>query len=267
MKRCVRALTLIGLLAPGLLVRPADAASSAPSDQDAVANSAPDSTAWPAPIDDRVNHSYALFDLLEYQRLRGGIDAFRWSALGWHGGDVNRFWLKSEGSLYSSSRQGGQADVQALYGRLISPYFDFQTGLRVEDHIENGHVTRVFAVVGLQGLSPYRFDLEPQLFLSNKGKLSTRFTGTYEANLSQRWILQPRFETEIAFQKDEAFGVDRGVNDAEVGVRLRYEARREFAPYVGVSFAQSFGATKSRAIREGGTPNQLQFVIGLRWWR
>ena len=267
MKGGVRVLALIGLLAPGLLVRPADAASPAPADQEGVANSSPGSAAWPAPIDDNVNHSYTLFDLLEYQRLRGGIDAFRWSALGWHGGDVNRFWLKSEGSLYSSSKQGGQADVQALYGRLISPYFDFQTGVRVEDHIENGHVTRVFAVVALQGLSPYRFDLEPELFLSNKGKLSTRFTGTYEANLSQRWILQPRFETEIAFQKDEAFGVDRGVNDAEIGVRLRYEAHREFAPYVGVSFTQSFGATKSRVTREGGTPNELQFVIGLRWWR
>jgi copper resistance protein B len=265
--RSAPALALIGLLAAGWSVRPADAAPSPPTDQEAVANSTPRSAAWPVPVDDRVNHSYTLFDLLEYQRLRGGIDAFRWSALGWHGGDVNRFWFKSEGSLYSSSTQGGQADVQALYGRLISPYFDFQTGVRVEDHIENGHVTRVFAVVALQGLSPYRFDLEPELFLSNKGKFSTRFTGTYEANLTQRWILQPRFEAELAFQKDEAFGVDRGVNDAEIGLRLRYEARREFAPYIGVSLAQSFGATKSRVTREGGTPNQLQFVIGLRWWR
>lgn len=224
------------------------------------------SAAWPEPVDDRVHYTYTLFDLLEYQRLRGDIDAFRWSTYGWRGGDVNRFWFKSEGSMYSSSRQGGEGDLQALFGRLISPYFDLQTGLRAETHIENASVTRVFAVIGLQGLAPYRFNIEPELFLSNKGKFSGRFTGSYDTLISQRWILQPRFETEFAFQKDEPFGVDPGITEAEIGLRLRYEARREFAPYVGVSFAQSFGATQYRIIREGGIPNQLQFVMGLRWW-
>ena len=222
--------------------------------------------AWPQPVDDNVAYTYTLFDLLEYQRLRTGINAFRWSTLGWHGGDFNRFWFKSEGSMYSSSRQGGEGDLQALYGRLISPFFDLQAGLRVEEHFEQANVTRVFAVIGLQGLAPYRFDLEPELFLSNKGKFSARFTGSYDMLITQRWVLQPRFETEIAFQKDEAFGVDRGINEAEVGLRLRYEVRREYAPYIGVSFAQSFGATKYRILREGGIPNQLQFVIGLRAW-
>ena len=220
----------------------------------------------PNPIDDTAKRSYALVDLLEYQRTRG-IDVLRWDASGWYGGDKRRLWFKSEGEQYSKGRAGGEADLQALYGTLVSPFFDLQAGMRVETHFERTTVTRGFAVLALQGLAPYGFEVEPEVFLSNKGKVSMRFRGSRDLLLSQRLILQPRVESEIAFQKDEIFGVDSGVNTAEAGLRLRYEIRRELAPYVGVAFRQSFGAAKARVLREGGTPNQLQFVIGLRFWR
>ena len=221
--------------------------------------------ASPSPVGDSEKYTYVLVDLLEYQRTRG-VDVLRWDATGWHGGDRQRLWFKSEGERYSSAGEGGEADLQALYGKLISPYFDLQAGLRVETHFERTNVSRGFAVLALQGLTPYRFEIEPELFLSNKGKVSMRFKASHEWQLTQRLILQPRAETEIAFQRDESFGVDRGVNDAEAGLRLRYEIRREVAPYAGVSFRQSFGAAKDRVLREGGIPNQLQFVFGLRFW-
>src|SRR5581483_1307663 len=147
-------------------------------------------------------------------------------------------------------------------------FFDFQIGARVEQRYERGaSPTRVFAAVGFQGLAPGRFDIEPTLFLSNKGKVSGRFTATVDLYKTQRLILQPRFETEFAAQRDDAFGVERGINDVEVGLRLRYEIRREFAPYIGVSYQQSLGATRSRLIREGGGANELQIVVGVRMWR
>jgi copper resistance protein B len=220
---------------------------------------------WPSPVADNANYSYVLFDLLEFQRIRG-INALRWDALGWYGGDKRRLWIKSEGEQYTSSRTGGEADVQALYGKLIAPFFDLQAGVRYEKHFETNNPQRVFAVVGLQGLAPGRFDIEPAFSVSNKGKTSVRFSGTYDTLLTQRLILQPRFETEIAFQRDSEFGVVRGVNDVEIGLRLRYEIRRELAPYFGVTFRQSFDATAQRVQREGGVPNALEFVIGLRMW-
>jgi copper resistance protein B len=220
---------------------------------------------WPSPVDDSANYSYVLFDLLEFQRIRG-INALRWDVLGWYGGDKQRLWIKSGGEQYGSSRTGGEADVQALYGKLIAPYFDLQAGVRFEKHFEGNNPQRVFAVVGLQGLAPGRFDIEPAFSISNKGKTSVLFTGTYDTLLTQRLILQPRFETEIAFQRDNEFGVPRGLNSVEVGLRLRYEVRRELAPYFGVTFRQSFDVTAQRVLREGGVPNALEFVIGLRVW-
>ena len=220
---------------------------------------------WPGPVADNARYSYALLDLLEFQRIRN-INAVRWDGVAWYGGDNHRLWIKSEGEQYSSSRTGGQFDIQALFGKLVSPFFDLQAGVRYEKHVESNNPQRVFAVIGLQGLAPGRFDIEPAFFVSNKGKTSFNFTGTYETLLTQRLVLQPRFDTEIAFQRDSEFGVSRGVNDVEFGLRLRYEVRREFAPYIGLTFRQSFDATAQRVTREGGVPNALEFVVGLRVW-
>lgn len=221
---------------------------------------------WPEPVADDARYASFLSDLLEGQRI-AGVNAARWDFLGWYGGDTRRLWFRSEGVVYPSGDPGGEADVQVLYGTLVLPFFDLQIGGRVEQHYERGtSPVRVFAVVGLQGLSPGRFEVEPALFLSNKGKVSGRFTASVDLYQTQRLVLQPRFETEIAAQQDEEFGVERGISDAELGLRLRYEIRREYAPYVGVSYRQSFGATRNRVEREGGTPNEVQFVFGVRTW-
>ena len=221
---------------------------------------------WPSPVADDARFTSVLFDVLEYQRVGSG-DAARWDLVGWWGGDWRRFWLKSEGNLYSGRDNGGQWDVQALYGKLISPFFDLQLGIRVEQHMEiDAEPTRAFAVVGVQGLAPYRVEIEPALFLSNKGKVSGRLTASHDTLFSQRLILQSRFETEVAAQRDAEFGVESGINDAELGMRLRYEVRRELAPYVGLSYRRSLGAARDRVRREGGRPNELQAVVGLRTW-
>lgn len=226
-----------------------------------------DRTGWPSPTADNATYSLALFDLLEYQRVQT-VNALRWDFLNWRGGDRRRFWAKSEGELNLGARLGGEADLQLLYGKLVSPFFDLQVGARVEQHYERAaRPVRAFAAVSLQGLSPGRFDVEPALFLSNKGKVMGRFTGSLDLYRTQRVILQPRLETEFAVQRDAEFGLERGLNDVELGVRVRYEIRREVAPYLGVAYRQSFGATRERVLRERGAPNELQVAAGVRVWR
>ena len=221
---------------------------------------------WPSPTADSETNGFLLFDNFEYQSGHGP-DALRWDILGWRGGDVHRFWFKTEGRQISSTSQGSEYEVQALYGKLIAPFFDLQAGIRFDQRLERDNKPRrVYAVLGLQGLSPYRFEIEPTLFLSQKGKLSGRFTGTYDILLSQRLILQPRLEANVAAQKDEEIGIGAGFNDAEVGFRLRYEIRRRFAPYIGVTWKESFGATHKLTLREGGDPTHFAVVVGVRTW-
>lgn len=208
-------------------------------------------TDWPDPVADSATYAFALFDNAELQRA-AGPNALRWDLLGWRGGDVHRFWFKSEGRATSSlSQQGSEYEAQALYGRLIAPFFDLQAGVRVDQRLRaDAKPVRVYAAFGLQGLAPYRFEIEPTLFLSHNGQVSARLTATYDILLSQRLILQPRLETNVAVQKDEEIGIGAGLNDAEIGVRLRFETRREFAPYIGVTWKESFGATHRLTVQE-----------------
>ena len=221
---------------------------------------------WPSPVEDEVRRTYVLADVLEYRPSREESD-FRWDAEGWHGGDFNRIWFKSEGERNTAFKAEYDIDVQLLYGRFVKRYYDFQIGGRVETHSFQGrNVTRALAAIGLEGVIPYRYDLESALFISQNGDISARFSLTRDFQITQRLILQPRFETNAAVQEVERFTAGRGLNNIEAGLRLRYEVRREIAPYFGISYDRSFFRTAELVRREGGDSEQIRFVAGIRFW-
>ena len=222
---------------------------------------------WPEPVEDSQRFGFLLFDQLEYRMKSGADDTARWDVQGWYGGDYNRLWMKTEGEWRTGGERGGEAEVQALYSRLIAPFWDFQAGLRYDQFSGAGFDRgRTFAVIGLQGLSPYRFELEPALFISKDGDVSARLTATYDLLLTQRLILQPRLDFDAAVPSAEKFGIGEGVNSVGLGLRLRYEFTREFAPYVGVHWLRRFGETADIARRGGGDVQDLAVVFGVRLW-
>jgi copper resistance protein B len=222
---------------------------------------------WPEPTADDAIWRYAVFELAEFQRRDSAPDVLRWDQFGWRGGDVHRFWFKSEGRIASDSSEESEIEAQALYGKLVTPLFDLQAGLRVARRLREGRdTTRVYAVIGVQGVAPYRFEIEPSLFISNKGDVSARFTGGIDLIISQRLILQPRLETNLAAEADEALGIGAGWNDAELGLRLRYEVRRELGWYFGVSRKKSFGETRRLAAQANEDTSESLIVAGVRAW-
>ncbi len=223
----------------------------------------------PPPVEDSKLHSFLLFDLLEYRFNSSGPDMLIWDFAGWFGGDYNRLWLKMEGRQKLSDGNRGEGDLQLLYGRLIAPFWDFQIGVRGKQNLGVGFAgnSRTYAVIGLQGLAPGNFDFEPALYISERGEVSAELTVSADLYLTQRLVLQPRFQSEVSIQGDEKFGTGSGVNELDLGLRLRYEIRREFAPYIGVSWLRNFGETASIARSEGETFDTFAFVAGLRlWW-
>ena len=223
---------------------------------------------FPPPVPGPMIHSFVLTEILEHRFNSSGPNTFNWDILGWIGTDRNRFWYKTEGSQQLSGDQTGEADLQLLYGRLISPNWDFQIGARAQRGLGTGSAdTRTYAVIGVQGLAPYQFDIEPSIFISDQGQISARLTVTFDLLLTQRLVLQPRFETTAAIQSDEKFGMGSGLNETDLGLRLRYEIRREIAPYVGVSWSRQYGETARLAREEGETTDSVAFVAGLQlWW-
>lgn len=205
--------------------------------------------------------SEVMLNLGEYQS-RDGEDGYRWEGEARFGGDIHRLVLKSEG-------EGGvdsgieAAEVQALYSRAVTPYFDLQIGIR-QDFEPTPQ--RTYATVGFEGLAPYWFDVQGALFLSDDGDVLGRAEGTYDLRLTQRLILQPRAEVNLAAQDVPEIGVGSGVTNLELGLRLRYEVRRNFAPYVGISYDEKFGGTADFARAAGEDPSRTSLVFGLRAW-
>lgn len=219
---------------------------------------------WPSPVKDNQTFSFILIDQLEVRTVDGPT-TLNWDAIGWVGGDIRRFWFKTEGDVGLSSDTGGEAEVQALYGQLVAPFWDFQTGLRYDRLYGPGPDRgRAFAVVGIQGLAPYLFEVDASLFISEDGDVSARITGEYELLLAQRLILQPKAEINLAAQRVENFGVGSGLNDIELGLRLRYEISRKFAPYVGITWQRKFFETEDIARKEGESVGDFSVLAGVR---
>ena len=221
---------------------------------------------WPLPLPDSELRYFVLAEQLEF-RVNDEDDLARWEIESWLGGDYNKVWLKTEGEWQTSGSSDGDAEVQLLYGRTIAPFWDFQMGVRQDVLFGSGpDRERTFAVIGVEGLAPYWFELTPALFVSDDGDVSFRLEGTYDLLLTQRLVLQPRVEVNAAFQDARKFGVESGFNDLELGLRLRYEIRRELAPYIGVNWLKKLGDTADLARDEGGDTSAVGFVVGLRLW-
>ena len=71
---------------------------------------------------------------------------------------------------------------------------------------------------------------------------------------------------EICIQGKEPSLLGVGLINAELGLRLRYEIAREFAPYIGISYDTKVGQTAAYVAQEGRAPSVLSFVAGARVW-
>jgi len=206
-----------------------------------------------------VLRSYVLLDQFEWQygRHRSGL---LWNSRAWVGGDRNRVWLRTEGD--GEGRNQIRGDVHALFGRAISPWWDVVAGLRQD--VGNGP-GRTWAAIGIQGLSPYWFELEATAYVGSSGRTRARVEAEYELRLTQRLLLQPRVEVETNGKADPDAGLGTGTSTLDVGMRLRYEIRREIAPYLGFTWSRAFFASDaigSNSEKVGGP----RLAAGLRVW-
>lgn len=206
-------------------------------------------------------YGMVLFDLAEIQPGPGGA-SYRWDAEAWFGGDFDRLVIKSEGEGETRGALEA-AEAQVLWGHAIAPYVDLQTGIRYD---LRPRPDRVYLTAGIEGLAPYWFEVEALAFVSSKGDVSLRFKAEHDLRLTQRLLLQPRVETNVAFQRTPELGLGAGINDVELGLRLRYEVTHEFAPYVGVTHDARLGRTADMARAAGEDVRRTRLVLGVRTW-
>lgn len=198
-----------------------------------------------------------LLDRLEAQD--GDISG--WDFRAWAGRDLDKLVVRSEGER--ESNQTTHADVELLWAHAIGPWWNLVTGLR---HDIDPGPSRDWAAVGLQGVAPYEFDVEATAYLGEAGQMSMRFEAEYELLLTQRWVLQPSVELDWYRRDDPERALGSGWSSLELGLRLRYEIRRELAPYVGIVHARKLGDTAAFARIDGHDDADTRLVAGLRVW-
>lgn len=208
--------------------------------------------------DNDVNY-LVLINQLEWQN--GGDSEMGWDSRGWVGKDRDRFWYRTEGE--SEAGSVGEAEAHFLYGRAIARWWDIVAGVRQE---AQPGPARTWAAFGIQGLAPYWFELEATAYVGESGRTLFRFETEYELLLTNRLILQPLVEMDIYGKSDPERGIGAGLSSLEAELRLRYEFRREFAPYVGVLWNWKFFDTADLAEAAGDTVATTRLAVGLRLW-
>lgn len=199
-------------------------------------------------------------DRAEYRAREGG-DGYLWDVQGYYGGDLDKFWFKSEGEgTFGESPES--AEIQGLWSHAIGPWWDLQAGVRQD----LTGPERTHAVLGVQGLAPYMFEVDAAAFLSTKGDLTARVEAELDQRITQRLILQPRAEVNLSAQDIPELGVGAGLDSVELGLRLRYEFAREFAPYVGVEQEWKVDQSADYARLAGEDPSATNYVVGVRFW-
>lgn len=189
-----------------------------------------------------------------------GDNPLTWEAEAWIGKDLNKFWLKTEGERLNGKNE--DLEVQALYSKAIAPYWDVQMGVRKDFE----PVGREWGVIGLKGLAPYYFETDLSLFAGDNGRTAARIQSEYEMMLTQKTVLSPEIEINFYGKDDPEIGVGSGLSDVSVGLRLRHEFKREFAPYIGVEWTKKFGDTADFARADGEDVSDTQLVTGIRAW-
>lgn len=208
-----------------------------------------------------------LFTLVEVEqleyRLQDGSDLLVWDARARIGNDDHKLAVTSEGEFDLDRNRVEAAEFLVLYQRLISDFFDAQIGVR---HDVKPTPSRTYGVVGISGLAKQWFEVDANFFVSDQGDTSARLAAEYDILFTQRLILQPSAEINIAFSDDRATGVGSGIDSIELGLRLRYEAEREFAPYLGINWERKLGRSADFAAEEGEDSNVFSLVAGIRFF-
>lgn len=212
-------------------------------------------------VHDEAIHYFVLADEFEWQADEHG-PAIGWDGGGWIGRDLDRFWFRTEGAW--ADERLDHAEAHLLYGRAVARWWEVVAGLRQD--LRPGRA-QTWAMVGVQGLAPYWFEIEASAYLGAGGRTQVRFEAEYELLLTNRLVLQPSFDVDLFGRADPARRRGAGLSSTEAGVRLRYEIRRELAPYVGVSWHRAFFGTADAARTAGEPVGDARLVVGVRLWQ
>ncbi|NQU57864.1 MAG: copper resistance protein B [Rhodospirillales bacterium] len=199
----------------------------------------------------------------EYRLGDEGEDVLAWNGDAFIGTDEIKLRLMSEGEYDTNAGKFETLENRLVLQVPVSDFFDAKAGFRLDT--PKGP-DRWYGVAGVTGLAPQWFEIDADLFLSEKGDMSARLDVEYEVLLTNRLILTPSADIDFAFSDDTEIGIKSGFASAELGLRLSYDViDRVFSPYIGVAYETKLGDTKDLARDEGEDTAAWSGVVGAKF--
>lgn len=205
-------------------------------------------------------YTWFRLDELEAVDSDDGTAASWEGGISW-GGHFDRWWLTSEGEREDGHSE--ELETRLYWSHAVARWWDTTLGLR---HDSGEGPSRSWAAVGIRGLAPYWLETEATAFVGEEGHTALRLEVDYEMLLTNRLILQPQMELNFYGKQDTARRQGRGLADSGAGLRLRYEIRREVAPYIGLEWQRLHGDSADLAEGAGGRVHDTAVVAGIRLW-
>ena len=179
-----------------------------------------------------------------------------WEGSFYIGYDIDKLYVYSDGEATSDGLEFSQNEL--VYSRAIAPFWDIQAGIAYDKYV---NASRTWGEIAISGLAPYYFESRAALLLNSEGNVGLRLDLEYEALITQKLILTPSLEAELYTKDDPELQLGSGLSSLEVGLRLRYEIVREFAPYLGLTWDRNFGTAY-----DYNPLNETNLLVGVRFW-
>lgn len=198
----------------------------------------------------------------EYRAGDEGEDLFVYDGDAFYGTDEWKVRWLGEGEVKLDEDKVETLENRFMVQTPISEFFDGKVGVRVDTPTGPD---RWYGVIGVQGLAQQWFEIDADIFVSETADVSARLDGEYELLLTNRLILTPSVELNVAFTEDTEIGVGRGLSKGEFGLRMSYDAvDRLISPYVGAVYERKFFDTARFARQEGDDTEAWFGVIGMK---
>jgi copper resistance protein B len=209
---------------------------------------------------DRQSISAVRVDRLEASRVDGET-VMPFDIEAWFGQTYDRAVFKAEGDFEGSDLEKARTEV--LWRHAVAPYWDTQLGVR---HDSGEGPGRDWLAAGIEGLAPYRIELAVTGYVGESSRTALRLEATHPTLITQRVVIEPRFEASFYGRDDIERGIGSGLSEMALGLRLHYEIRRELSPYIGVEWSNRFGGTEELTRLAGHDPSDARIMIGIRFW-
>lgn len=191
-------------------------------------------------------------------------DHLGWELQGWFGQDFYKLWLKTEGEAALAGESEVETETDLLFSTLITPFFSAQIGAQYAFGwaADPGYDDLWSGAFSIQGLAPGKFEIDASFYFSEDLDLTAAFEAELDLRLTQRLVFQPLLGLGFSAQEIPERELGAGLTDLHLDGRLRYEIRRDFAPYLGVRYRLLVGPTADFA---GDAAGVVYLLAGLRF--